>query len=323
MTEQQIQDFIAAFPKARRHEPMAGHTLLKIGGPAQIYLAVETADDLIKAVATAKRLQISYYVFGGGSNLLVSDQGFDGAVIQSADHSFAIQGETVTAAAGALTSLVAQSAAKAGLAGFEWAAGIPGTIGGAVCGNSGCFGGEMKDAVISVEVYDVEKNERTTLKNEDCQFAYRDSRFKREPLIILKVVLKLNSGSAETSLQKIKETLKKRHETQPQGQFSAGCMFKNFEFQDESVLEKLKGQFEIPEAMLKNKKISAGWLIDQLGLKGTKIGQAQVSPAHGNFIVNLGGARAQDMITLSSLVKMKVRDELGILLEDEVQLLGF
>ena len=323
MTEQQVQDFIAAFPKARRDEPMAGHTLLKIGGPAQIYLVAENSDDLIKAVETAKRLQIPHYVFGAGSNLLVSDRGFDGVVIQSADHSFAIQGQTLTAAAGALTSLVAQSAAKAGLTGFEWAAGIPGTMGGAVCGNSGCFGGEMKDVVTSVEVYDVEKNERATLKNEDCRFAYRDSRFKHEPLIILGVVLKLNAGSAETSLQKIEETLKKRRETQPHGQFSAGCMFKNFAYQDESALKKLKGQFEIPEAMLKNKKISAGWLIDQLGLKGTKIGQAQVSPAHGNFLINLGGARAQDVIALSSLVKMKVRDELGILLEDEVQLLGF
>lgn len=323
MTEQQIQDFIADFPSARRDEPMAWRTFLKIGGPVRIYLVAETSDDLIKAVETAQRLQIPYYVFGGGSNLLVADEGFDGVVIQAADRSFILQGETVTAAAGAFTGLVAQSAAKAGLAGFEWAAGIPGTIGGAVCGNSGCFGGEMKDVVWSVEAYNAEKKERVTLNNQECNFAYRDSRFKHEPLIILNVVLKLRPGSAEISLKKIEEIIKKRREAQPHGQFSAGCLFKNFEYQDGSALEKLKSRVEIPEAMLKNKKISAGWLVDQLGLKGMKIGQAQVSPVHGNFIVNLGGARAQDVIALSSLVKMKVRDELGILLEDEVQFLGF
>jgi UDP-N-acetylmuramate dehydrogenase len=323
MIEQSIQEFIAAFPTAKRDELMARRTLLKIGGPAQIYLVAENSDDLIRAVQTARRLEIPYYIFGGGSNLLVSDEGFSGVVIQLADHAFSIQGETVTAAAGALTGLVAQQAAKTGLTGFEWAATIPGTLGGAVYGNSGCFGGETKDAVVSVEVYDVEKDQRATLKNKDCRFAYRDSRFKHEPLIILKVVLKLNLGNAETSLQKIDEIMTKRRDAQPQGQFSAGCLFKNFEYADESVLEKLKGQFEIPQAMLKNKTISAGWLIDQLGLKGAKIGQAQISPMHGNFMVNLGGARAQDVIALSSLVKMKVRDELGILLEDEVQLLGF
>lgn len=124
--------------------------------------------------------------------------------------------------------------------------------------------------------------------------------------------------------KKIDEIIAKRKDTQPQGAFSAGCLFKNFEYGDESALEKLKREVdEIPAAMLQNKTIAAGWLIDKVGLKGKTIGKAQVSPVHGNFLVNLGGARAQDVIMLSSLVKMKVRDELGVLLEDEVQYLGF
>ena len=117
--------------------------------------------------------------------------------------------------------------------------------------------------------------------------------------------------------------MSKRKESQPQGAFTAGCLFKNFDFQDESTLEILKREDEVPAEFLQTKRIPAGWLIDKLGLKGKTVGQAQVSPVHGNFLVNLGQARAQDVIQLSSLVKMKVRDELGILLEDEVQYLGF
>lgn len=117
--------------------------------------------------------------------------------------------------------------------------------------------------------------------------------------------------------------MSRRKDTQPQGAFSAGCLFKNFEYQKEEDVASLALHREIPADMLKNKRVAAGWLIEQLGLKGTTVGKAQVSPVHGNFLINLGGARAQDVIALSSLVKMKVRDELGILLEDEVQLVGF
>ena len=136
-------------------------------------------------------------------------------------------------------------------------------------------------------------------------------------------MMELKPGDAASAKAEIGEIVGKRKESQPQGAFSAGCLFKNFEFSDESMLEKLWREDEIPEAMLKNKMIAAGWLIDKLGLKGTTVGKAQVGLIHGNFLVNLGGARAQDVLALSSLVKMKVRDELGILLEDEVQYLGF
>ncbi len=324
LADQQITNFKAAFPWVKENELMSEHTTLKIGGPAKLYLIAKTADELVTAMNQAEELDIPWFVFGGGSNLLVSDEGYQGVVMQMADRSLIVRDNQIKVAAGVFTSLVANTAANAGLAGFEWAATVPGTIGGAVFGNAGCYGGEMKDIISSVEVYDVKSSARVVLSNADCKFGYRDSRFKHEPFVILFVTLKLQSGDKEEIRKKIQELMSQRKNSQPQGEFSAGCLFKNFEYSDESTLDILKRRGdEIPADMLKNKRLAAGWLIDKLGLKGQKVGQAQISQAHGNFLINLGGARAQDVLALSSMVKMKIRDELGILLEDEIQYLGF
>lgn len=324
LTSSQIEAFLLAFPSTTRDEPMAQRTYLKIGGPARLFLVADQADELIRAVQTAKAQGIPWYVFGGGSNLLVADGGFEGLVVQAANRSFSIDGTKVTAAAGLFTGLLARDVAKQGLTGFEWGIGVPGTIGGATYGNAGCFGGEMKDAVLSVEAYDVRQDVRVVYSNEECHFGYRDSRFKHEPYLLLTTTLQLQPGDPVEAMQKLEGVMSKRKETQPQGAFSAGCLFKNFEYADESALELLQRRGDdIPPEMLKNKRIAAGWLIEKLGLKGTSIGKAQVSPVHGNFLVNQGGATAADVVALSSLVKMRVRDELGILLENEVQLLGF
>ncbi|MEK7655800.1 MAG: UDP-N-acetylmuramate dehydrogenase [Patescibacteria group bacterium] len=324
MTEQQITAFLSAFPSAKRDELMSAHTSLKIGGPARVYSVASTNAGLLRMIETAEANAIPFVVIGGGSNLLVSDEGYDGVVIQAADRSCRVEGGRVIAAAGIPMGIVAHAAAEAGLAGFEWGVGVPGTIGGALYGNAGCFGGEMKDVVENVSVYDRKSKHSAIYTNADCRFGYRDSRFKHEPHVIIETTLRLTPGNREQSLALMSEIMQKRKASQPQGEFSAGCLFKNFEYEDESALEKLRTRAEeIPEAMLKQKRISAGWLIDLLGLKGTKIGNAQISSTHGNFLVNLGGAKAQDVIALSSLVKMKVRDDLGILLEDEVQLMGY
>jgi len=323
LTDQQVQQFKAIFPSALENELMVAHTYLKIGGPARLYLVAATGDEIVHAVEEAKKLSIPWYVIGGGSNLLVSDEGFQGLVIQATGRTMSIDGTSVSAAPGVFTGSLARSAADAGLTGFEWGVGVPGTVGGATYGDAGCFGGEMRDVVSAVEAYDVTSGKRVTYSNEECRFGYRDSRFKHEPHIILKTTLTLRQGDKVSARAKIDEIMGKRKDTQPQGAFSAGCLFKNFDFTDDSVLEKLKREDEVPPEFLAKHRIPAGWLIDKLGLKGTTVGKAQVSPVHGNFLVNLGGARAQDVMALSSMVKMKVRDELGILLEDEVQYLGF
>jgi UDP-N-acetylmuramate dehydrogenase len=318
-----IEQITGSLPGVIQNEPMNKHTNFRIGGPARLYVVANGADALIDAVKTAVASNVPWYVFGGGSNLLVSDDGFEGLIIQSALRDIVIKGSSVTCGSGAITALVARKSAQAGLTGFEWAVGVPGTMGGAMYGNAGCYGGETKDVIASVDAYRVSDGQRVAYGNAECGFGYRDSRFKHEPHVILGCEIRLTTGDASASLKKMEEIIATRREKQPLEQSSAGCLFKNFEYQDESDIEKLKKEAEVPEAMLKNRRISAGWLVDRVGMLGKRIGDIQVSEKHGNFFVNLGNGRAQDVIALSSLVKMKIRDDLGVMLEDEVQMVGF
>ncbi len=324
MSPDQLTKFKQAFPQTLENEPMAKHTNLRIGGPAKLFLMAETPDVLVLALEKCKELSLPFYVFGGGSNMLVSDSGLDGLMIQCAFREIKLRNKTVTAEAGAITSMVARQTAEAGLAGFEWAVGVPGTIGGAIFGNSGCYGGEVKDTLVTVDCIRLSDLKRMVYTKADCKFGYRDSKFKTEPHVILRATFGLVPGEAEALKKRMDEIVQLRKEKQPLENGSAGCMFKNFVFNDEAELEKLKQDVkDIPQDMLDRKSISAGWLVAQTGLLGEQIGDAQVSEKHGNFIVNLGKARAQDILMLTSKVKMKIRDEYSIMLEDEVQLVGF
>jgi len=324
ISDQLVKNFRERFPVVVENEPMSKHTSLRIGGPARLYFVAEQVDDLTNILKAAQADGIPFYVFGGGSNMLVSDQGFDGLIVQIAFRAIQVRRVTISAFAGAVTSMVAKQAGEAGLAGLEWATGVPGTIGGAVYGNSGCFGGEVKDNLVSVDVLTLPDLKRVALPKAECQFGYRDSRFKREPHIILMATFGLKAGDFIDIRKRMDDIVKKKKAGQPYDHPSAGCMFKNFVYQDEAEIEILKRQIkDVPADMLARKSISAGWLVDQVGMRGEKIGEVQVSEKHGNFLVNLGSARAQDVLMLTSKVKMKVRDELGVMLEDEVQLVGF
>jgi UDP-N-acetylmuramate dehydrogenase len=306
------------------NESMAKHTNFRVGGPARWYVIAQTPEEAMQAIAEAKEKNIPFYVFGGGSNMLVSDAGFDGMMIQVANRAVKIVGERVYADAGAITALVARQAVDAGLTGFEWAIGVPGTIGGAVYGDAGCYGGEMRDVVESVDALRLSDGTRVTLSNAECGFGYRTSMFKREPHLIFGVTLKLKpSPDVAASKKRMEEIVAMRKEKQPLDASSAGCAFKNFEFTDEKELEILKRHLEIPQSMIDKGQIPAGWLIEQAGMKGKSVGEVAVSDKHANFFINKGKARAQDIIALISLVKMKVRDDLGIELQEEVQYVGF
>jgi UDP-N-acetylmuramate dehydrogenase len=319
----QIEQITRSLTGVTQNELMSKHTNFRIGGPARLYVVANDADALIVAVKTAIAANVPWYVFGGGSNLLVSDDGYEGLIIQSALRDVVIKETSIICGSGAIMTLVARKCAQVGLAGFEWAVGVPGTIGGAIYGDAGCYGGETKDVIASVDAYRVSDGQRVTYANAECGFGYRDSRFKHEPHVILGCEIRLAPGDATASVKRMEEIVATRREKQPLEQSSAGCLFKNFEFRDESEIEKLTRETEVPEAMLKNHRISAGWLVDSVGMLEQKIGDIQVSPKHGNFFVNLGNGRAQDVIALSSLVKMKIRDELGVMLENEVQMIGF
>ncbi len=323
--EQNIVDqYIARIPGTRLNEPMSKHTTFRLGGAARIYVVAPSSDAILEAVNVATELNIPWRIIGGGTNLLVADTGFEGVVIQAANQSLKINGQTVQVESGLVSALVARKTVEAGLTGFEWAVGLPGTIGGAIYGDAGCYGGEMRDSVVSVDVYEITTRKRIKLTNQDCYFGYRDSRFKQESFIILGCELQLKKvQDPQASKEIMEKILRERKDKQPLGESSAGCVFKNFDFQDNSSLSILARQVDIPEVMLQTKRIPAGWLIDQADLKGMSVGDFQVSDKHGNFFVNKGKGKADDVLALISLVKMRVRDNFGIQLHEEVQLLGF
>lgn len=310
-------------PGLVENESMAKHTNYRIGGPARYYVAVSSSDELLRVVRLAEELKIPWYVFGGGSNLLVSDKGFEGLMIQAGNRGVEVKGDEVFCEAGAPMSFVAREVAESGLVHFAWAVGIPGTIGGAVFGNAGCFGGEMKDAVVSVDALRLSDLTRVEIKNVDCRFGYRDSVFKHERYLILGCTLKLLKGDREQAVAELDEINTRRKEGQPLGTSGAGCMFKNVEFNDLSEIEVLRREVDVPQSMIEAKRIPAGWLLDRAGLKGERIGQAQVSASHANFLVNAGGATADEVAQLVSLAKMRVRDQFGLQLQTEVQFVGF
>jgi len=324
LMQDQVAEYKRAVANVTEREPMSKHTNFRVGGPARLHVVATTPEAIIEAVEAARRMNIPFYVYGGGSNLLVSDEGFEGVIVQAANRGMKIDGETITVDAGAITALVARQSVDAGLTGFEWAIGVPGTIGGAVYGDAGCYGGEMRDVVMSMDAYRLADGKRVTLTKEECAFEYRGSLFKHEPHLIFGCTLKLTKTlDIAASKKKMEDIVALRKEKQPLEASSAGCVFKNFEFSDEKELDILKRQLEVPPSMIAKKQIPVGWLIDQAGMKGKSIGDVEVSSKHGNFFINKGKARAQDILALISLVKMKVRDDLGIELQEEAQYVGF
>jgi UDP-N-acetylmuramate dehydrogenase len=182
----------------------------------------------------------------------------------------------------------------------------------------------MRDVVVLVDAFRLSDRRRVTLTNEQCKFGYRSSHFKYEPHLIFRATIKLvKSPDIEASKKRMEEIMQMRKEKQPLEASSAGCVFKNYEFKDEKDLELLKRNMEVPQNMIDKKQISVGWLIQQAGLMGMSVGEVEVSKKHGNFFINKGRARAQDILSLISRIKMKVRDDLGIELQEEVQYVGF
>jgi UDP-N-acetylmuramate dehydrogenase len=324
LTAEQVTAYKKRVPSVTENESMAKHTSFRVGGSSRLYVVAPSANAILQTVQAAIDLSIPWYVYGGGSNLLVSDDGFEGVIVQAANRAISIKDETVMADAGAITAMVVRRSVDAGLTGLEWAVGVPGTIGGALYGNAGCYGGEMKDVVASVDAFRLKDNKRVQLTNEECQFGYRTSLFKNEQHLIFGCTMKLaQTQDIAASKMRMEEIMTMRREKQPLEASSAGCVFKNFEFIEEKELDILRRSLDVPQGMIDKKQISSGWLIEQAGLLGKSIGDIEVSKKHGNFFINKGNARAQDIVALISLVKMKIRDDLGIELQEEVQYVGF
>lgn len=307
----------------KENEPLSRHLNFRLGGPARFFIEVRDLKELSAAHDFANRESLPIFVLGGGSNTLASDEGFIGVVVKIINRDFKITGNLVEAGAGVISSTVARKTVEAGLSGFEWAISLPGTIGGAVRGNAGCFGGEMKDSVESVVIW--QDGEVKELPAVDLHFGYRDSAFKHSlaGAVIWSVKLRLASGNRTIGEQKLAETLARRKSTQPLGASSAGCMFKNFDFTDLAQITTIAEKVKIPQEMLDKKRLGAGFIIDSLGLKGVCVGEACVSKEHGNFLTNIGSATANQVKQLIDLIKAKVKSSYGLELEEEVKIIGF
>ncbi len=311
--------------------PLKEYSTFKIGGPAKFFCKVKNLDELEEAMEWAKKKNQKVFVLGGGSNVLFSDDGFDGLVIKIANDEMKKvksegEKELILCAAGVPLAKIVNYSLKKGLSGLEWAIGIPGTIGGAIRGNAGAFGGEMKNSVKSVRCIELDISKKSTGKlqefeKEDCCFDYRNSVFKQSGnLLIWDCILNFEKKDVGKLQEEVQELISKRREKQPElMQYpSAGSVFKN-----PVASKKAREEFEKDkEIKCKDEKIPAGWLIERCGLKGHKIGDAMVSDKQANFIVNTGEATAEDVAILISLIKTKVRNQFGLQLEEEIQIVN-
>jgi UDP-N-acetylmuramate dehydrogenase len=304
---------------------LAPYTTFRIGGPAKFFMEVVSEEELIEALKYAMDNQLQFFVLGGGSNVLFSDKGYNGLVIHIKMNKFSIDTENneIIAGAGISIAKLIKVAVNHSLSGLEWSAGLPGGLGGAIRGNAGTFGLSMRDVIKSVTVYDIEKEQIKIVEKDNCNFAYRDSIFKQNNnLIILSAILMLEKGEKEALQQKVLENINWRRATFPEN-MSPGSFFKHTE-PTEHNLKKLK---EIPRffelKMHEKNTIPTGFVIEECGLKGKRIGGAMISEKHANFIINTGDATAEDVIMLASFIKQQVRDTFGVELREEIQLVGF
>lgn len=304
---------------------LAPHTVYKIGGPARFFAEVKSAEDFVEALRFAKGKEMPFLVLGAGSNMLVSDKGFPGLVMHLSLGGVEVKNDLLKAGAGIMMARAVAESAKAGLAGFEWGIGVPGTIGGSVRGNAGCFGYELKDIVESVEIFDTESFERRIIPVEDCEFSYRDSIFKSKPnWIILCATFKLRKDDSSKIQETIKKISAQRTEKQDIGAKSCGCIFKNVAWNRKDVNKNaLLERFPELNQFKDRENIPSSFLIDASGLKGKRIGHVFISPKHANFFINDGNATAEEVIMLIGLAKDAVKTKFGILLEEEIQYVGF
>lgn len=280
-------------------EPMSRHTTFRIGGPAEIFLMPESFEQIRDILLLCRQEQLPYFVLGNGSNLLVSDSGYQGVIIQMDRNmgDIKLEGTEIRACAGALLSSIAAVARKASLTGFEFAGGIPGTLGGAAVMNAGAYGGEMKDVLREVTVM-TKDGEILTLPAERLEMGYRTSIIRKAGYLVLEAVISLEPGDPREILDRTKELAEKRTEKQPLDYPSAGSTFKR------------------PEGYF------AGKLIMDSGLRGYRVGGAQVSEKHCGFVINTGDATAKDVRELMDHVIRTVKEKYGVTLEPEVKLLG-
>ena len=280
-----------------RDEPLAKHTSLRIGGPADLFVRIRSEDDLVGAVRVAREAELPTFILGGGTNLLVADAGIRGVVLENGYSDVTVRGTVLDAASGTPLASVAAAAARNGILGLEWMATVPGTVGGAVHGNAGAFGSETAEALLDARLLDL-NGDQWNARVDELGYSYRTSNLQGTPVMVVRARFHGEPGDRPTAVRRIKELANERIAKQPLAQPNTGSIFRN------------------PPGD------HAGRLIEAAGLKGTRIGDALVSEKHANFIVNAGAARAADVRALIQRCQAAVKAQFGIELVPEVELVG-
>lgn len=302
--------------QVQEHISLVPYTTLKIGGPARYFMVAKSVGDVIAAWQWAAESHVQWRVLGSGGNTLISDDGYDGLLILMNISASEWSTSSVVVGAGLTNGQLIAGALQHNLGGLRWLIGVPGTVGGSLYGNAGGHGWGLGHQVDWVEILD-EQGRVRQVSQEDCQFSYRHSIFKTKPWIILRAQLNLPKVTPAEERKVLAATTTMKNNNQPTTAQSAGCMFKNPVVESSSLPEELKLHRGADGT------ISAWRLIVAAGLQGKQLGHIQVSPRHANFMVNLGGATADQVVQLLSLVKQQVRDKLGVQLHEEVQYIGF
>jgi len=298
--------------KIKENFPLYPYTNYKIGGQARYFCIVKNEKELAKAILFTQKEKLPLFILGGGSNILVSDKGFHGLVIKTNFSDVRIKENKIIAGSGVSLSHILKLTIEERLTGLEWAAGIPGTLGGAIRGNAGAFGSEIGDNIESIRLFDDKKLEVKELKNKNLGFGYRTSLVKEKGGVITEAVLSLEKETIDNLdiENKVKEYIDYRKKNQPLEYPSCGSVFKG-----------VNGK-KIKSIKTEGRIISAGILIKKTGLSGVKIGDAQISEKHANFIINLGKAKAKDVFSLIRLCRKRVKEKFNVDLELEVELVG-
>lgn len=303
------------FGKVKTNVPLARYTTFQIGGPTKFFVTVDETDKLVGLLNFLSGEGIDYLVMGGGSNLLFSDEGFDGVVIKIATYTLThLHTYTLQSDAGVKLGAVLNMTMQNALTGFEWAAGVPGTVGGAVRGNAGAYGGSTGNSVLKIEVW--ENGEVREMTKEECGFGYRGSDLKKNHgIVVLRAWFQFVPGDKIEIVSKVQGFLQRRKNRFPPYP-SAGCFFANIKLDkwpgDKSIL--LPKFFEINE-------VPAGWMVEQVGAMGLRVGGAMVSDKHGNFIINVDKATQADVLSLVAEVSERVYNKFGVELTKEVEII--
>jgi UDP-N-acetylmuramate dehydrogenase len=292
--------WLRELPGVSEEEPLASRTSFGIGGPAEFFLELSRVEAIEKAIDGSRERDIPYLLLGAGTNLLIADAGIEGLVIRVVNRDHHIEGTKVRAGAGLKMMRLARIVADAGLRGFEFAIGVPGTVGGAVYQNAGCWGKEIREVLVQAEVYQPGEGARS-MSPADLKLGYRTSALREGALkgaLVISATIRLERGDGEEAKRLMARLTKERNETQPIKTKNCGSVFKN------------------PPGD------SAGRLVQAAGLKGMREGAAVISELHGNFIVNQGGARAEDVRRLIERAKLEIKRRFNIEIETEVEIVG-